>query len=113
MEILQKIGIKDSFRLIKKSENHFAPILEAIRNSLDSIKQRSENDTFIPYIKICLTYIKDLTDTPIFESVSIEDNGIGFNDDCFERFKSLGDPSKRLNNRGNGENPNVSSVQYN
>lgn len=106
MIVRQQIGIKDSFKIIKKSENPIIPLIEGLVNSFDSIKQRQALATFTPYISITLNYDKDLLDDAksiLLKSISIEDNGIGFTDECFQRFKNLADGSKLLNNRGTGK----------
>lgn len=106
MILRQQIGIKDSFKIIKKSEKPIIPLIEAIVNSLDSIKQRHALSTFTPYISITLDYNKDLLEDAnsiSLKSVSIEDNGIGFTNESLQRFKNLADGSKLLNNRGTGK----------
>lgn len=106
MIVRQQIGIKDSFKIIRKSEKPIIPLIEGLVNSLDSIKQRQALITFTPYISITLNYNKDLLDDTqsiSLKSISIEDNGIGFTDECFQRFKNLADGSKLLNNRGTGK----------
>lgn len=106
MIVRQQIGIKDSFKIIKEAENPIIPLIEGLVNSLDSIKQRQAVASFIPYISISLNYNKDLLDDSksiSLKSISIEDNGIGFTDESFQRFKKLADGSKLLNNRGTGK----------
>ena len=106
MKSKQQIGIRDSLNLIKKSNNPLAPLIEGIANSLDSIKARQNIEIFTPCISVNFDYFKGLLDDVKdikLKSISIQDNGIGFTRDCFERFKNLADKSKSLNNRGTGK----------
>lgn len=109
MEILeQKITIENSCNLIKKSKDIFAPVKEAITNSLDAIHQRQGiGDVFMPQITVSVHFA---TSRDAFEKkkyvlhfVSVEDNGIGFTVDNLARFKKLAEISKNLNNRGTGK----------
>lgn len=104
----QQIGIQDTFSIIKKSSNPVSPLLEGLVNSLDSItKRRNSDDNFSPLIVVNLAYSSqnDLYGERgrIFSSLTLEDNGEGFTDDNLERFKSLADRGKGLNNRGTGK----------
>ncbi len=104
----QLIGISESFSFIEKNNNPSTPILEGLVNALDSIKQRQANkESFTPYITISLYYKFDIDllkeEHNNIDSISIEDNGIGFTTDNLTRFKHLGDKTKNLNNRGTGK----------
>jgi len=103
----QKISINSACSLIKKSKDCFAPIREAVSNSLDAIKQRQETDNnFTSVISVAVNFKsnKNLLDKTVFlDSISIEDNGIGFTSENLSRFKNLADNSKNLNNRGTGK----------
>jgi hypothetical protein len=105
--VRQSIGIKEAFKLIKKIDDPCTPVIEGMINSLDSIKQRQKlGDSFTPGIIVSIYY-----ETPqdLFEkdhsinSITIEDNGIGFISDNLSRFKHLGDGTKNLKNRGTGK----------
>lgn len=103
----KKISIKDACNLIGTAKDVFAPIKEAITNSLDAIIQRQETkDSFQPKISIVFYYKtkSDLfSNTNLFlDSVSIEDNGIGFTSKNLYNFKQFASPAKGLNNRGTG-----------
>lgn len=109
MEILeQKITIENACNLIKRSKDIFAPVKEAITNSLDAICQRQKTgEVFTPVVTVSVHFItsKDMFDkeTHILHYVSVEDNGIGFTRDNLARFKRLAESSKNLNNRGTGK----------
>jgi len=109
MEILeQKITIERSCSIIKKSSDIFAPVKEAITNSLDAIYQRQENgEVFTPEVTVSVHFItsKDAFDkeTHMLHFVSVEDNGVGFTTDNLTRFKRLAEISKNINNRGTGK----------
>jgi hypothetical protein len=112
MSILeQKISLNSACSLIKKSNDHFAPIREAVANSLDAIKQRQDIDkNFIPLVSVAINIeskkllLNEAEDIKFsLNSISIEDNGIGFTSENLSRFKNLADNSKNLNNRGTGK----------
>jgi len=68
--LAQTITIENSCNLIGKSKDIFAPIKEAITNSLDAIAQRQKlNSSFSPSITLSIFYntIKDLNDTEVYE----------------------------------------------
>jgi hypothetical protein len=105
----QSISIKDALNLIQKTNNAVAPLLEAVVNSLDSIKKRQDSGaSFTPAVKIVLGYNTAAKDVfggteKILSFITIEDNGEGFTSENSDRFKKLADRSKRLNNRGIGK----------
>ena len=107
-EVLEKkISIKDACNLIGKAKDVFAPIKEAVTNSLDAIIQRQETkEPFQPKIIISFHYktkIDLLHNKEIFlDAVSIEDNGMGFTSKNLYNFKQFASPAKGLNNRGTG-----------
>lgn len=89
-------------RDIRKSKNPIQPIYEAITNSLESIillPQKKDKG----YIKIKLYFNKDLIgDYLTFARVVIDDSGIGFDEENFDRLKRYRDTRKGHNNRGSG-----------
>jgi len=91
-----------AIKSIKKSEVKLKPIFEAFTNSLESLfdpKQAISN----PRIMIGLYHNKTLVnDRYDFEEIVIEDNGYGFNEDNFNRFKIWCDDRKGVKNRGLG-----------
>lgn len=96
------IWYKGILREIKKSKIPLKPIYEAITNSLESIAlltQKSDNG----YIKIQLYFKKDsIGDYITFDKVAIEDSGIGFDKENFDRLKIYRDTRKGYNNKGSG-----------
>jgi len=86
---------------IKKSKNQVQPILEAFTNALEAIKMLSE-----PFdngkVLIKFYYNKLLDESLNLTQIEIEDSGIGFNEENFERFKRYKDIRKGFNNRGSG-----------
>ena len=89
---------------IKKSNNVLQPLFEAFTNSIEAIKLRQKTgDIFDAYINIILDYNSDLMGESIdFVSLTIEDNGIGFDEENFKRLIVFKDDTKGYNNRGSG-----------
>lgn len=89
---------------IKKSSNVLQPLFEAFTNSMEAIRLRQKNgDTFEAYINIILDYETDLLEESIdFVSLTIEDNGVGFDEESFKRLIVFKDDTKGFNNRGSG-----------
>ena len=89
-------------RDIRKSKNPIQPIYEAITNSLESIillPQKKDKG----YIKIKLYFNKNLIgDYLTFARVVIDDSGIGFDEENFDRLKRYRDTRKGHNNKGSG-----------
>lgn len=87
---------------VKKSQNKFQPIFEAFTNSLESIHlntDKSDNGK----ITLRLHFTSDLfSDTNTFNSITIIDSGIGFDDENLERVNRYKDTRKGFNNRGAG-----------
>lgn len=87
---------------IKKSKDHFQPIYEAVTNALESIKltaSPSGNGS----IKIDIFLRSSMNaNEPIIDQVVIEDSGIGFDADNFERLKRYKDNRKGFYNNGSG-----------
>lgn len=90
---------------IKKSTDYLKPVYEAFTNSLESIKLKDKLSNN-GIIKISLNLISTLTSNTdkqySFDSLSIEDNGIGFDDTEFERFTNINDSRKGFKNKGTG-----------
>lgn len=87
-------------RDLKKSKAPFQPLFEAFINALEAIRDRPERA--IPgEIKVKLFFRATLAD-PEFDYISIEDNGIGFNEENFERFLTFKDYRKGPANKGSG-----------
>jgi hypothetical protein len=90
----------------KKSKNHLQPVFEAIMNSFESIDNLSKGEITIEiHIHKDLFTDKDgktQTEKCYFKSITVSDNGVGFNDKEFKRFYTLRDNSKNKNNKGTG-----------
>ena len=105
----QKINIENSCNLIGKAKDVFAPIKEAITNSLDSIvvKQQDCESDFTPLITVSVYFLTDTNtygeEVPSLNYITIEDNGTGFTAENLARFKELASSTKALNNRGTGK----------
>lgn len=82
-------------RQIRKHSSYLQPIFEAISNALESFGVKN--------IELSIATTKTLhSDYHEFNSIHITDDGIGFNDDNFNRFVTLFDDSKGFNNFGTG-----------
>lgn len=82
-------------RQIRKHSSYLQPMFEAISNALESMGVSS--------IEVSIAYNKTLTkDSCEFSSLHVTDNGVGFNDENFDRFVTLFDDSKGFNNFGTG-----------
>lgn len=91
-------------RDIPKSGKPLQPIYEAFTNSIEAIKDLQRLNHKIQgeiTIKINSTE-STITDQYIFSSLSITDNGIGFNDEQFNRFNNYRDIRKGYKNLGSG-----------
>lgn len=96
------ISYEGALSRISKSEDPLQPIYEAFTNSLESINlskaSKSKN-----YITVRLYFTKNLlAGCEDFDSLEIEDSGIGFNEKEFNRFIDLHDKSKSSLNLGSG-----------
>ncbi|MCD4814146.1 ATP-binding protein [bacterium] len=96
------IWYERAIKSIKKAETKFKPIYEGFTNSLESLFRENEAvDT--PKIIIRLFHRKILVGGMLeFDYIEIEDNGIGFTDENYKRFKTWGDDRKGMKNRGAG-----------
>ncbi len=89
---------------IKKSNDQLQPIYEAFTNALESI--RLLDSTNNGKISVTISFITDMfsgQDNKVdLSSIIIEDSGIGFNKDEFERLLNLNDTGKGFFNKGSG-----------
>jgi hypothetical protein len=87
--------------ITKKKGNPLQPIFEAFTNSIEALEDKSKGK-----IEVCIYLKKDLlpedSDLANFDKISIQDNGIGFNNTQFDRLKMLRDTRKGPSNRGTG-----------
>ena len=96
-----KTSLPGLMQSTKKSTYPLAPVYEAITNALEAILQKHY---IVEHPEITVTFAFNglIEKDASFASVSIQDNGIGFNDDNFKRFETVFDKSKGYNNRGSG-----------
>ena len=80
-------------RHIKKHHSYMQPIYEALSNALEATKGQSDSIT----IRLRLGKAIEKFD---FLSLEIEDTGVGFNSENFDRLLRLYDESKNNNNLG-------------
>lgn len=88
---------------IKKSKTALQPIFECFTNALEAIKikQRSISD-YRGEILIKVNTSETIVQSTEFSSLSITDNGIGFNDEEFKRFNTFKLTNKGFKNLGSG-----------
>lgn len=84
---------------IKKSKVALQPIFEAFTNAIEAIKIRSNTGG---RIEIDIKAVETTVESTEFNSLTITDNGIGFNDKEFQRFNTFKDFTKGFKNLGSG-----------
>lgn len=91
-------------QLLPRSKHPLAPLHEGISNAIEAILQRQQADASSEpgVIDVRLQFTGLLKDAQRLESIEIVDNGVGFDDVNYERFKNLLDRSKSFNNQGSG-----------
>lgn len=96
--------LEGMLRQLPKSSRPLAPVFEAITNGLEAIIDRQNAGGMEPgRITVRFFYIGLFQDeTKTLERIEISDNGIGFNEENYERFNAFFDRSKGHNNRGSG-----------
>lgn len=88
---------------IKKSQRALQPIFEAFTNSIEAIKiKKRDYSAYDGKIDIIIKIKSNFADLPEFESLTIKDNGVGFNDTEFKRFNTYKDFTKGFKNLGSG-----------
>ena len=87
--IANDLSVSGILHTIKKSPTSLSPVFEAFTNALESIKiKKSINEKFGDGTITISIFTTELTDkTTEFSSLEIVDNGIGFNEKEFKRFK--------------------------
>ncbi len=87
-----------------KATNLMQPLFEAFTNSLEAIDMRKKHsEEFSPYICLDFYFNRNLENqNDGLTRLSVTDNGIGFDDDNFDRLKVFKDDTKGYDNRGSG-----------
>ena len=89
--------------MVKKAPEPFRPIFEAFTNSLESLRLSFNNNPTDGFITIALSFhIGTTPESFIFDKVTIEDNGVGFDNENFDRINRYRDTRKGFSNRGTG-----------
>ena len=99
---------------IKKSANILQPLFEGFTNSLEAIRLRQRTGVeFDPYIYVILNFNASLGgNREDLSDITIEDNGIGFDENNYKRLIIFKDDTKGFNNRGSGRIQMIHSFQY-
>lgn len=99
---------------IKKSANILQPLFEGFTNSLEAIRLRQRTGVeFDPYINVILNFNASLGgNREDLSDITIEDNGIGFDENNYKRLIIFKDDTKGFNNRGSGRIQMIHSFQY-
>ena len=88
---------------IKKSQRALQPVFEAFTNSIEAIKiKATKHQEFNGEINIKIKIKTNFGGLPEFESLTIKDNGIGFDEIEFKRFNTYKDFTKGYKNLGSG-----------
>ena len=89
---------------ISKSRSALQPIFEGITNAIEAIKIRQKEEQTLEGEILIKIYATESTveGSTHFYSLSILDNGIGFNDDEFKRFNTYKLANKGFKNLGSG-----------
>lgn len=88
---------------IKKSKTALQPIFECFTNALEAIKIKQKSDADYKGEILIKIYTTETTEQSTgFSSISITDNGIGFNDEEFKRFNTFKLTNKGYKNLGSG-----------
>lgn len=87
-----------------KATNTIQPLFEAFTNSLEAIDMRKKNgDVFSPYIYVDFYFNQTVEgENDDLTRLVVTDNGIGFDDDNFNRLSVFKDDTKGYKNRGSG-----------
>jgi hypothetical protein len=95
------INLTNALKIFKKSSRAFSPLFELLTNALEAAILNSKASA-APAICVRLLYASDLFGGRDFVGLEVQDEGVGFDDENFARFKTLLDTSKGYNNRGSG-----------
>lgn len=88
---------------IKKSKTALQPIFECFTNALEAIKiKQNTYKSHKGEITIRINASETTVQSTELKSISITDNGIGFNDEEFKRFNTFKLTNKGFKNLGSG-----------
>lgn len=88
---------------IKKSKTALQPFFECFTNALEAIKIKQKSDIDYKGEILIKIYATETTvQSTEFSSLSLTDNGIGFNDEEFKRFNTFKLTDKGFKNLGSG-----------
>lgn len=88
---------------IKKSKTALQPVFECFTNALEAIKIKQKSDAdYKGEILIKINAVETTVQGTEFSSLSIIDNGIGFNEKEFKRFNTFKLTDKGFKNLGSG-----------
>lgn len=89
---------------VSKAADSLQPLYEAFTNCLEAIELRKrKGDSFAPRIFVDFYYDADTEGkNSDLSKIVVSDNGIGFDDDNYQRLQIFKDESKGFNNRGSG-----------
>lgn len=98
------IDLVEAMRLLPRSKHPLAPIYEAVGNAMEAIALRQQQYGAGPdgLITVRWHFVGLFEKASKLSHIEIIDNGIGFTDENYGRFKTLLDRTKGFNNRGSG-----------
>lgn len=101
--IAQDLSFIGAIHDIKKSKTSLQPVFECFTNALEAIKiKQKANPDFKGEIHLKIKASETTVQSTEFNSLSISDNGIGFNEDEFKRFNTFKLTNKGYKNLGSG-----------
>jgi hypothetical protein len=99
----QDLSFRGVLHDIKKSKLVLQPIFECFTNALEAIKIKQKSvQNYEGEIILKINASETTTQSTEFNSISISDNGIGFNDAEFKRFNTFKLTDKGFKNLGSG-----------
>lgn len=98
------IDLNEAMRILPRSKHPLAPIYEAVGNAMEAIALRQQKFGAGADGRITLRwhFVGLFEKASKLSHIEIVDNGIGFTDENYARFKTLLDRTKGFNNRGSG-----------
>ena len=102
--VCQGIDIRGVLSKMKKARESTRPIFEAITNSIDAICERKDFEGETPNVNVEFHFHKGVIpdENGNFSHIVVSDNGVGLNNEGFQRLTRLFDGSKGQLNKGSG-----------